>query len=242
MIVLRVLASPALILPCSTSLSTWLRALRRMASILAKLPLMPETEVVRAGIVVERVVSITVTLTVAACPPFAVVALIVAVPALLAVILPDELTEATALLLLDQLTVLLAVLGAMLVFTVRLSFWPSITSLTDKLSEVGTLGSTTLMVNAFLTEVLRFELAVMVTLPTFLAVTKPLELTVATEVLLLFHVSCWLAEEGDTLPLSWSVFLRDRVLVLGLTVIELGAANFLTVTVMVFFTPLLPDE
>ena len=120
---------------------------------------MPEVVVVRAGMVVVLVVSNTFTVTDLLRPPFWVVTLMVAVPGLRAVILPEELTLATELLLEVQVTALLAVLGSMVGVKVMVSFSPNRRLLVFRLMEVGTLGSYTSSFKLPLILLLRLEYA-----------------------------------------------------------------------------------
>lgn len=171
--------------------------------------------------VTDIVCALTVTEQVAFLPPSLVVTVIVAVPAALAVTKPEEETVATDVLFEDHTTDLsVALLGV----TVATSVWvsPTVIVIDDSLSSTPvteTVGAETVTTQAaFLPPSL--VVAVIVAVPADLAVTKPEEETVATEVLLDDQVTdLFVALEGVTVAVSvWvSPTVMDRDVSLRVT-------------------------
>ena len=128
--------------------------------------------------------TVTVTVQLAVLPLF-VVAVIVAVPEAFAVTTPLLLTVATDVLLLVQVTVLLVVLEGETV-AVKVSVLPTCNVVEVLFKDTLLTGTTTVTVQVALLPL--FEVAIITAVPEAFAVTKPLLLTVATEVLLLAHV------------------------------------------------------
>jgi hypothetical protein len=150
-------------------------------------------------------IGVTVTAHVAVFPPSAVFAVIVALPAAFPVTEPAELTVATAVLLLVHATVLFAAFdGATVALIAALA--PTLTDnfVLSRLTPVTAIGFTVTFVVAIFPPSDVF--AVIVAVPALFPVTTPLELTVATDVLLLDHVSfLFVAHAGTTVILMVTV-------------------------------------
>ena len=174
----------------------------------------------------------TTTVQVADFPP--AVAVIVAVPSPFAVTTPFESTVAIAVFELFQVTVLfVALLGDTVAF--RVSFEP-MSMVVEGLLRDTDATDTGLTVTVHEAD-LPPAVAVMVTVPTAFAVTTPLELTVATLVLELFHVTVPLdAFDGETVALIVVVEPTSTLVEVGLTVIAV-TTGFVTVTLQVADLP-----
>ena len=153
----------------------------------------------------------TVTLQAAFFPlPSAAVAVIVAVPFPMALTFPLESTVATFVLLLVHITFLISAFVGLTV-TDRVCVFPtcivrlllfSVTLDTDFF------GVTTVTVQVAFSPLPSAAVALIIAVPFPLAVTFPLELTVATALLLVVHFTVLLsASEGLTVAVSFSVFL-----------------------------------
>ena len=140
--------------------------------------------------------------------PFSLVAVITAVPALLAVIVPSSDTVATASLLLLQLTLLLSVVFSGRTVAVSLCVFPSIipTALSLRLTSV--IGISFFSTVTVQLAVFPFVLVAVITaVPTLFAVTVPSSDTVATASLLLLQLMSLLSVvlTGRTVAVSLKV-------------------------------------
>ncbi len=155
---------------------------------------------------------------VAVLPPSCVVTVMVAVPAATAVTRPAVLTVATAVLLLLHVTFLLVALAGATVAVnccVEPIFTVAVVGLT--VTPVTTTGVTVMALVAVLLP--SCVVTVIVAVPTATAVTKPAVLTVATEALLLLHVTFVLvALAGATVAVNWVVEPITMDADVGLTV------------------------
>jgi hypothetical protein len=140
---------------------------------------------------------------VAVKPPSAVVAVIVALPAEMAVTTPVLLTVATSGSLLVHVTlVLVALAGCTVATRVRVSLMPKVANTRLRVTPVT--GTRTVMVQVAV-RLPSCVVAVMMAVPSALAVTTPL-VTVATVVLLLVHVTVLFdAVSGKTVGVSVNV-------------------------------------
>ena len=176
-----------------------LRSAYHVVVILLSLPL----NVAFAGV-------ITVTIQVAVrLVPSLVLAVMVAVPSPFAVTKPEELTVATEVLLLLQVTPLYAaMLGVIVAISVAVS--PIEENKSDVLSsEIPVALRLTVTLQVAERFVPSVVLAVIVAVPSVTAVTLPFELTVATDVLLLVHVTVLTAVSGTTEAVSVAVGAVD---------------------------------
>ncbi len=161
-------------------------------------------------------------------PPSAVFTVIVAVPAATPVTTPAELTVATEVLLLVHVTLLLVALAGDTV-AVSVAVPP-----TDMLAVVGVTVTPVTGTLAVVTVTVQVAVkppsavfTVIVVVPAATPVTTPAELTVATEVLLLVHVTLLLvALAGDTVAVSVAVPPTDMLAVAGVTVTPVTGTVF----------------
>ena len=139
--------------------------------------------------------------------PSTEVAVMVAVPAAMAVTKPEELTLATFVSL-DVHVTFLSVASAGETVAVSWKVPPAVSDSALELSETPvteTVAVWTVMVQVAVL-LPSTEVAVIVAVPAAMAVTKPDELTLATDVLLLVHVTFLLvAFVGATVAVSWNV-------------------------------------
>jgi hypothetical protein len=179
---------------------------------------------------------VTVTLHIAAFPPSAVFAVIVAVPTVFPVTTPPKSTVAIDELPLDHVTVLFSAFdGATVALSVALSPILTDSVVLLRLTLVTAIGVTvTLHIAVFPPSTV---VAVIVAVPTAFPVTTPLELTVTIDVLPLDHVTALFAAfAGATVALSAATapMLTDSVVLLRFTPVT--GAGF-TVTFVVAVSP-----
>ena len=183
----------------------------------------------------------TVISQVAVCAPSAVVAVIVAVPTETAVTVPPVETVATAALLLLHITVLLpALAGNTVAWSCCVAPTPSCTDVGETVTLVGTISSTseTVQAAALLPELV---LTVIIAVPRAFLVTRPVEDTVATDALLLVHVTFLLvALAGSTVAVSCCVAPTLSWTDEGETVTLVG--TILPVTSVTVHVAVLPPE
>ena len=170
---------------------------------------------------------VTVTLHVAVLLPSSVVTVIVAVPSATPLITPSSSTVATASLLLLQLIFLLVAFAGVIV-AVNCFVLPVSTVVDVLSSEMPSTATALTVTSQDAVKLPSVVVAVIVAVPAVTPVTLPLLSTVATDVLLLLHVTVLtLASFGATVAESCATSPIAISLVVGLTVTPVTGTFFM---------------